>query len=112
MLSSLLFALAIQPVYEAVVNEHVDVHAAAILDDVTLVGTPDELVGAYETLTREAFKIGLHIQPNKCQFIYFHDHLSPLSPTVHSFMQSYLIPYHHEAPTHIDSLLHIIIEHL
>jgi hypothetical protein len=96
-LSSLLFALAIQPVYEAVVNEHVDLHASAILDDITLVGAPDELVGAYKTLTREALNIGLHIQPNKCQFIYFHDQLSPLPSTVHSFMQSHLIPCHHEA---------------
>ena len=96
-LSSLLFALAIQPVYEAVVNEHIDVSASAILDDITLVGTPTELAGAYETLTREAHKIGLHIQPNKCQFIYFHDHLSPLPSAVNSFIQSYQIPYHHEA---------------
>ena len=80
-LSSLLFALAIQPVYEAVVNEHVNLQASAILDDITLVGAPDELVCAYETLTREALKIGLHIQPNKCQFIYFHDQLSPLPST-------------------------------
>lgn len=96
-LSSLLFALAIQPVYEALVTKHVGVHASAILDDVTLVGTPDELVEAYDTLTREALKIGLQIQPGKCQFIYFHDQLSPLPSTVHSFMQSHQIPYYHEA---------------
>ena len=54
----------------------------------------DPLSSLLFILTREALKIGLHIQPNKCQFIYFHDQLSPLPSTVHSFMQSHLIPCH------------------
>ena len=37
-LSSLLFALTVQPVYEAVVRQHPTIKATAIHDDITLVG--------------------------------------------------------------------------
>jgi hypothetical protein len=36
--------------------------------------------------------IGLQVQPAKCQFLYFHDQTTPLSPGVHSFLTQNHIP--------------------
>ena len=91
-LSSLLFALTIQPIYEAVVQTHPTLKATAIHDDITLVGPADDLASAYSTIADLADAIGLQVQPSKCQFIYFHNDTSPLSSSVHSFLSQHHIP--------------------
>lgn len=91
-LSSLLFALTIQPVYEAVIRQHPTINATAIHDDITLVGQPDDIVSAYSTITNLALALGLEVQPAKCQLIYFHSDTVPLSNAVHSFLTQHYIP--------------------
>ena len=91
-LSSLLFALTIHPVYEAVILQHPTIKATAIHDDLTLVGPPDDLLPAYSTMVTLSQRLGLQVQPAKCQFVYFHDQTTPLSSTVHSFLTQNHIP--------------------
>src|SRR5580658_115355 len=96
-LSSLLFALTVHPVYQAVVTNHPSVQATAIHDDVTLVGPPDDLVQAYRTVVEQAKTINLHVQPHKCQLVYFHNETEPLSSLVTNFIRNHRISYQDEA---------------
>jgi hypothetical protein len=91
-LSSLLFALTIQPVYDSVVRLHPTIKATAIQDDLTLVGPPDDLLPAYSTVVSLAQQLMLQVQPSKCQMIYFHDQTAPLSAGVHSFLTTNCVP--------------------
>ena len=63
----LFFALALQPVLEAVAQQHPGVAIIAYADDVVLVGTPEGVHAAYAALTDGAADIGLRARPDKSQ---------------------------------------------
>ena len=85
-LSALLFALGIHPVYKQTLSAHPNICGAAILDDFTMVGTPDELILAYQTLRDRSAIIHLKIQPDKSKLIYYHEDIDPLSSSVKNFL--------------------------
>jgi hypothetical protein len=79
-LSSLLFAVAIHPLYESILSEFPQVRGIAIHDDFTLVGPIDDLLRATEALIERAKEFSLVVQQKKCKFIYFHSDDKPLNP--------------------------------
>ena len=91
----LLFCLAMKDIYSTALQQGVSsnsdssapVHAVAIADDFTVLGKPEALIRVYLALERLAAEGGLHVQPNKSQFIYFHQQRQPLSTEVQEFIQ-------------------------
>jgi hypothetical protein len=78
-LSSLLFAIAIHPLYQSISNNAPNIRGIAIHDDFTLVGPIDELLKATENLIDEAKSYSLNVQCTKCKFIYFHSETTALT---------------------------------
>ena len=91
-LSSLLFALTMQPVYDAIIQQHPSLKATAILDDITLVGPANDLIHSYPTIINLAQALNLQVQPSKCQLIYFHNDTTPLTDDIHAFLSQNNIP--------------------
>lgn len=102
-LSSLLFALSIQSTLAAVDNTSVKVRA--YLDDVIVVGKPQGVVNAFETICVEAAKCKLQVQPKKCCFIYFNEATVPLSTNITEYLNNKSIPVH----SHTTQLLGTVI---
>ena len=60
------FALALQPILEAVRDAHPDVAVVAYADDVFPLGAPTALPVAYRAFPARAKAIGLHARPAQC----------------------------------------------
>ena len=72
-LSSLLFALAIAPVYAAALRDIPDAACTAIIDDGSFIAPPAVLPRVYEQLVKEAAEHGLTVQTRKTQLVYLHN---------------------------------------
>jgi hypothetical protein len=65
--SSFLFAITLQRVIRSTKDRFPNCAVAAYLDDVSFIGRPDEARNAFEFFKDEVSKIGLSVQPEKCQ---------------------------------------------
>jgi hypothetical protein len=78
-LSSLLFALAVHPIYKTAMDSqgnHGDGTKSTLLaiqDDATALGPAATNIAMYNTIKITAKSINLEVQPSKCKFIYFGD---------------------------------------
>src|SRR5271170_4384992 len=88
-LSSLLFSLYTKDVYSSIGAAAPTNDIYAFIDDLNIVGTPDDVVKAFEVLLTELQKVGLKCNFSKTQFIYFHDH--PLDNNVTSLLDRHQI---------------------
>ena len=96
-LGSLLFALAVQPLYSELQETNPSVRLAAFHDDLTLVGEPNELLNATLQLNTLAKHYHLELQPSKCSFIYFHQDLLPVSRSILQRFDDLNIPFVNDA---------------
>ena len=67
-LSSLLFSLAMQPIYENIVDKH-NVKAVAVIDDFTLIGEADNIFAALLDFQKQLTNIKLELVLSKCQLL-------------------------------------------
>jgi hypothetical protein len=95
-LSSLLFALVIQPIYAGVAERHPGVIVTAFLDDCTLEGQPTLFCAAYTDLTDASATIGLDVQSHKSKLVFFHHSTHPIEEAlmIAAFLQQHGIPVH------------------
>ena len=67
-LSSLLFSLAMQPIYESIVDKH-NVKAVVVIDDFTLIGEADNIFAALLDFQKQLTNIKLELVLSKCQLL-------------------------------------------
>ena len=94
-LSPLLFCVYMREVLQQV-SETSGVKAYGFFDDIRLVGTPRQLMKALEQLQTTLPAILSQLNTSKSHFVYFHDHLTPLSEEVRRVLSDSNIEYHHE----------------
>jgi len=70
-LASLLFCLAVAGVYKTAAAAGKDVVPLAFMDDIHLIGAPEEVKKSAAVLEVEARKIGLELRPEKSKFVSF-----------------------------------------
>jgi len=70
-LASLLFCLAVAGVYKTAAAAGKDVVPLAFMDDIHLIGAPEEVKKSAVALEVEARKIGLELRPEKSKFVSF-----------------------------------------
>ena len=80
-LSGLLFCLYLQETLAAVAQE-ASVQPYAYMDDLHVVGTPQQVIHALELLQTQLPHLSLKINTKKSQFIYFHENSHPLPLSV------------------------------
>jgi hypothetical protein len=85
LLAAALFALAVQPIYASALVQVPGASAVAVLDDITFLGTPEQVTQCTEALADAARAANLTLQPRKCKFLWFHD--TPLAEPVTDFLQ-------------------------
>jgi len=86
-LGVLLFCLGLHPILQrASALAPSEVSSKCYVDDMTLVGPPEKLIPVYTFIETESRKIGLEVQPSKCQFLYFHQSTHPLPNRVQKFI--------------------------
>jgi hypothetical protein len=95
-LSSLLFCLYIKDALEDVAH-HASVHPYGFMDDVTVVGTPDQAMTAFSRLQQTLPTLGLHLNTAKSLIAYFHNDIAPLTPAVVSVCQKENISIQHHS---------------
>ena len=66
-LASFVFALTVQPMYEAAIKNLPDCHAVSVLDDLTLTGPAEQVMQAFERIKLQAPTLGLELQVAKCK---------------------------------------------
>jgi len=91
-LSALLFSLAIDPIIRNALSPQLTVSCKAYMDDITLVGQPDQIIPVFERIQEGALSIGLKVQPTKCQFVYFHEQTHSLDCDVTTMLWNKGIP--------------------
>ena len=95
-LSSLLFCLYIRDALTDVMA-HTPVQVYGFMDDLHVVGGPEQVMQALEGLTTSLSALNLHINTNKSHLAYFHHDTSPLTPTVLSACEHQQIPIAHKS---------------
>ena len=93
-LSALLFCVYMKRLLEQV-SEATDVRVYGFFDDVSLLGSPQQLTAALSHLQSTLPQASLQLNTAKSHFTYFHDHLTPLSATVLGALSAHNIEYHH-----------------
>jgi hypothetical protein len=94
-LGSLSFAVSVKDIYAAVAEVSPNVTVLAILDDVTLIGPPEDVMKAVKRLEELAKAAGLLIQAKKSVCFFFSDQQLPSS--VEQFLRDKGIPIEREA---------------
>lgn len=69
LLAMLGFAVGVQPLFEAALDGLALAHGIAIADDLSLVGTAEDVRRAYEKLVQLVGQYGLTVQPHKCKLL-------------------------------------------
>jgi hypothetical protein len=95
-IASLLFASVVQPIYD-LVAQSTDATPIAIHDDLSVAGKPDDLIKVVPIVKQLASKIGLELQPSKCQLAFFHP--CGLTSAQKSGLAALNIPVHTEVAT-------------
>jgi len=85
-LGLLLFCLGLHPILKKAIALNDKVSSKCYVDDLTLVGPPEELIPVYQFIENESRKIGLEVQHSKCKLIYFHEDAHPLPRNVRTFV--------------------------
>jgi hypothetical protein len=93
-LSALLFCVYMKRLLEQV-SETTDVRVYGFFDDVSLLGSPQQLMAALGHLQSALPQASLQLNTAKSHFTYFHDHLTPLSATVLGALSAHNIEYHY-----------------
>ena len=78
-LSSLLLAVVLQPALNSSLQAKPGAALTAHLDDTTVVCDPHLTPDVYASIVHQASSIGLTVQPQKCQLVYFHNVAHPLA---------------------------------
>ena len=94
-LSPLLFCVYMREVLQQV-SETSRVKAYGFFDDISLAGTPRQLMDALEQLQTALPAMSLQLNTSKSHFVYFHDLLTPLPEEVRRVLSDSNIEYHHE----------------
>ena len=94
-LSALLFCVYMKQLLEQV-SETTDVRVYGFFDDISLLGSPQQLIAALGHLQSALPQASLQLNTAKSHFTYFHDHLTPLSATVLGALSAHNIEYHHK----------------
>lgn len=109
-LSSLLFSLAMHPIYQKIHQEMLQSTAElypqippekisfsfAYLDDLTLVGRPEALQHAFKLFRKLAAEICLEVQPQKSSLLYLHQFSQPLTNSLVKSLEELRIPLNYE----------------
>ena len=93
-LSALLFCVYMKRLLEQV-SETTDVRVYGFFDDVSLKGSPEQLMAALGHLQSALPQASLQLNTAKSHFTYFHDHLTPLPAAVRGTLSAHNIEYHH-----------------
>lgn len=97
-LGSLLYALSMRTIFDEAAQPLAPHGAAfAILDDLTLIGKPDQLLNSLDILEQRVPQGS--IQFRKCGLIYFHQQQQPLSQPLIDRLQQLNIPIHDQIAT-------------
>ena len=98
-------------------NRFTTVRGVAIHDDLTLVGSVDDVLQATEFIIEEAKRFSLDVQQNKCKLIYFHSDTAPLTAQQEQSIQTLQLPSIMEGTTilgcpfaKVDSTLRSLLE--
>ena len=93
-LSALLFCVYMRNVLQQV-SEQTGVRVYGFFDDISLLGTPQQLVAALGHVQQSLPAVSLQLNTAKSHFTYFHDHLTPLTAAVLGVLSASNIELHH-----------------
>ena len=93
-LSALLFCVYMRQLLQQA-SEQTGVRVYGFFDDISLLGTPQQLMAALERLQPVLATASLQLNTAKSHFTYFHDQLTPLSATVLHTLSAGNIQLHH-----------------
>ena len=79
------------------VTTHAQVQPYGFMDDLHVVGEPEQVMQALDRLTTSLTALDLHINTNKSHLAYFHNDTSPLTPAVLSLCDNKQIPISHKS---------------
>ena len=77
-------------------NEKTGVKVYGFFDDISLLGTPQQLMVALSHLQRSLPAVSLQLNSAKSHFVYFHDSLTPLTTSVCGLLSTNDIQLHHD----------------
>ena len=95
-LSALLFCIYMRELLGQV-SENTGVKIYGFFDDVSLLGTPQQLTAALDRLQPSLTAVSLQLNTAKSHFTYFHDSLTPLTATVRDTLSANNIQLHHDS---------------
>ena len=94
-LSALLFCVYMRDVLQQV-SEQTGVRVYGFFDDISLLGTPQQLMAALGHVQQSLPAVSLQLNTAKSHFTYFHDHLTPLTATECRTLSANDIQLHHD----------------
>ena len=94
-LSALLFCVYMRDVLQQV-SEQTGVRVYGFFDDISLLGTPQQLMAALGHVQQSLPAVSLQLNTSKSHFTYFHDHLTPLTATECRTLSANDIQLHHD----------------
>ena len=94
-LSALLFFIYVREVLQQVSGK-TGVRVYGFFDDISLLGTPQQLLEALSRLQHSLPPVALQLTTAKSHFTYFHDHLTPLTLTARNVLSAADIQLHHD----------------
>lgn len=94
-LSALLFCVYMRTVLHQA-SEQTGVRVYGFFDDISLLGTPQQLTATLGKLQSSLSAVSLQLNTAKSHFTYFHDRLTPLSASVLSTLSTSNIQHHHD----------------
>ena len=94
-LSALLFCVYMRDTLQQV-SEETGAKVYGFFDDISLLGTPQQLMAALSSLQQSLPAVSLQLNTAKSHFAYFHDSLTPLTSAVLSTLSANDIQLHHD----------------
>ena len=94
-LSALLFCVYMRDILQQV-SEQTGVRVYGFFDDISLMGTPQQLMAALSHLQCSLPAASLQLNTAKSHLTYFHDHLTPLTASTLSTLSANDIQLHHQ----------------